>query len=200
MDNVSKIAIVSMTLLSYFIALISAFAVFPYVWLPMGIVLALMGAWWLYRYKYKNRGVLAIALFTNGTFIALGQYLEFIVPAISILVNILGAILTIIMMLLWYYWKEGQRHVQVRIKKEKIEEPSTDNTSPLAKIKILIKLLKKYRKLVKEKGYSHVLAFQFVYVEYQEEKNNKEVKNALDFVLGREVVLQRNEYDQSPDK
>ncbi|MGA5691364.1 hypothetical protein [Cytobacillus pseudoceanisediminis] len=108
MDNVSKTAIVSMTLLSYFIALISAFAVFPYVWLPIGIVLALMGAWWLYRYKYKNRGVLAIALFTNGTFIALGQYLEFIVPAISILVNILGAILTIIMMLLWYYWKEGQ--------------------------------------------------------------------------------------------
>ncbi|MGA5691363.1 hypothetical protein [Cytobacillus pseudoceanisediminis] len=91
-------------------------------------------------------------------------------------------------------------HVQVRIKKEKIEEPSTDNTSPFEKIKLLIKLLKKYRKLVKEKEYSHVLAFQFVYVEYQEEKNNKEVKNALDFVLGREVVLQRNEYDQSPDK
>lgn len=201
MDRITRIIMVLFTIIGYVISLVSAIFVFPYIWLPVGVMLALIGVFWLYKYKYKNRGVLAISIFTNGTFVALGQYLEIIVPAISILINILGVIMSVLMMLIWYYWKEGQRHVRIRVKNEKVEEDS-ENHNPgfFEKAKFILFLIKKQEKYRKEKGYSRILAFQFAYVEFQEEKRKQEEKNALDFVLGKEVILQRNEYDQSPDK
>lgn len=200
MDKLSKFAIPLMTILSYVFSLFSALYVFPYIWLPLGIMFTLLGLFWISQYTHRNRGVVSIALFTNGTFISLGQYLETVVPAISILVNILGVILSFVMMLIWYYWKEGQRHVQIRIKQEKAVEEVQKDTNIFQKIKVFIRLLKRQRSLVKEKGYSSKLAFQFAYIEYQEEKDKQEEKNSLDFILGREVILQRNEYDQSQGK
>lgn len=200
MDRLTKFAIPLMTILSYVFSLLSALFVFPYIWLPLGIVFVLLGLYWISQYTHRNRGVIAIALFTNGTFISLGQYLETVMPAISFLINILGVVLSFVMMLLWYYWKEGQRHVQVRIKQEKVDEEIKKDTNIFNTIKLLFYLKKRQKNLIKEKGYSRKLAFQFAYIEYQEEKEKKEEKNALDFILGKEVILQRNEYDQSEGK
>jgi hypothetical protein len=195
---ITKLIIIVTTILSYLLAFISAIVVFPYLWLPIGLLFGLLGAFWLYKYTHKNRGVLSVAIFTNGTFVALGQYLETVVPAVSIIVNILGVVLTLVMMMLFYYWKEGQRHVQVRVKQEKmvIEE----EISSFEKLRLFITLLKKQRTLIKSKGYPKLLAFQFALVEYHEERANLAKNNAIDFVLGKEVILQRNEYDQSTIK
>lgn len=151
------------------------------------------------NHLYANKGLIGVALITNSIFIGLGQYLEFYIPLISFITNILGVVLSIFSIVVFYYWKEGQRHVEVRIKNEKIEEV-IQKPSLIGRIKLFITLSKKYKKLVKEKGYSKILAIQFLYVEYQEEKMKKEEKNALDFILGKEVILQRNEYDQTSSK
>ncbi|MEQ2529170.1 hypothetical protein WMO40_21075 [Bacillaceae bacterium CLA-AA-H227] len=151
------------------------------------------------NYLYAKKGLVGVALITNSIFIGLGQYLEYYVPLISFITNILGAVLSIFAVVIFYYWKEGQRHVEVQIKNEKVEEV-TKKLSLYEKIKLLIGFITRYRRLRKEKQYSTVLALQFLYIEYQEEKYKKEEKNALDFILGREVILQRNEYDRSPEK
>ncbi|WP_019156940.1 hypothetical protein [Robertmurraya massiliosenegalensis] len=159
----------------------------------------LIGAYLLGKYLHGNKGIIGIALITNAVFIGLGQYLEFYISLISFVTNIMGVILSFIVMVIFYYWKEGQKHYEVRIKNEKVEE-ELPKVSIEEKIKLLITLLKKARKYHKEKGYSKKLAFQFAFVEIQEEKSKVEEKNALDFVLGKEVILQRNEYDQNPQK
>lgn len=113
--------------------------------------------------------------------------------------NFLGIILSVISVVIFYYWKEGQRRVQIRVKNEKAFEPVRNKTF-LEVIKIAFKIVLRTISIKKEKGYSLILAFQFAYVEYHEDQMKKEEKNALDFVLGKVVILQRNEYDQSPNK
>jgi hypothetical protein len=168
----------------------------PYSSLAISGIYLLIGIFLLSNYLYANKGLIGIAIITNSTFIGLGQYLEFYFPLASIVTNLMGGILSFVAIVVFYYWKEGQRHIQVRIKNEKVQE-TTKKENPLKKIKFLFQLLRKQRKLVKEKGYSNSLAFQFIYVEYQEEKSKAEEKNALDFILGKEVTLQRNEYNQT---
>jgi hypothetical protein len=197
MRNITVFIIGLTAIFSYLAALISALFVFPYLWVPLGISYLSIGLFGLFRYKYRKRGVVSIAIFTNGTMIAFGQYLESYIPGASIPVNLVGSVLSFLMMIVWYYFSEGRRHVEVRVKQEKVmkEEPK----SSFENIRTLIYFIKKTIEFRKNNGYPFFLAFQFVYVEYQEEKSTKSKKNALDFVLGVEVKLQRNEYDQSPE-
>ncbi|MFS0783494.1 hypothetical protein [Bacillus sp. 1P06AnD] len=191
--------IIGLTLIfSYGVSIVSAIMVLPFIWLVIGVILAVLGGSWLFVYKYNHKSVPAIAIFTNGVFTALGQYLESVFPASSILINTLGMVLTIFMMLLWYYWKEGQRHVEVRVKKEKVIDEPAEANSIFERLRFLLSLRKRQKQLMKEKQYPSVLAFQFAYVEHKENEMKKEEKNALDFILGQEVELKRNEYDQSP--
>lgn len=183
---------------SYLIALISAFLVFPYLWLVLSLILTALGGFYLYKYRFNNTGVSAIGIFTNGVFIALGQYLENYVPAISIPVNLFGAALTIPMMILFYYWKEGQRRVEVRVKHEKAEEIVVD-MSIWQRYKVFRNIRKRKNELMVEKKIPTLLAWQYAYVEYREALEKEKEVNALYFVLGREVVLERNEYDQNPE-
>jgi hypothetical protein len=170
----------------------------PYLTFSIVIIYSIVGIYILSNYLYANKGLVGIALITNSIFIGLGQYLEFYVPLASFVTNILGALLSFFSIIVFYYWKEGQRHVQVRVKNERAEDIIKKNKP--SSIKIGYQLLKRQRQLVKDKGYSQLLAFQFAYVEYHEDQIKKEEKNAIDFILGREVILQRNEYDQSPNK
>lgn len=200
MSKLIKLSIVVVMFLSYPFAFISALLVNPYLWIPIGLMMATLGLVGLYQYTYKNHGVVALAVFTNGTFISLGQYLETIVPAISILVNFIGILLSILMMVVWYYWKEGHKQVNVRIKREKVDSVPKAELSAIEKLQLFISFITRFKELVKVKKYSPLLALQFVYVEHQEKLHYKEEKNSLDFILGEEVLLERNEYDQSPDR
>lgn len=198
-DSIVITTIILFTVLSYIASLISA--LFPYliVWLPIGLCLAIISLIWLVRYKFKNRAVLSIAMFTNGVMIALGQYLETIVPAISLLVSLLGGLLSLLMMVVWYYFKEGKRHVEVRIKREVEMVEYSEQQSIRDRLREL-RMIKKRAKELSLEGCEKILAYQIAWVEFAEEKALKEEKNSLDFVLGREVYLSRNEYDQSPDR
>lgn len=182
---------------SYFFSFISAMLVMPFIWIPVGIGYALLGLFWLYLYKYKNRGVVAMGIFTVGTFVAFGQYLEFYLPAASIVVNLFGSVLSLGMMLIWYYFKEGQRRLEVRVKKEKFETEQIKEENIFDKIRHLKKILTLQKEVKKDTDYSSWMAFETAYVQYFEEIERQNQKNAVDFNLMREVVMMRNEYDQS---
>lgn len=193
-----KISLVFLTISVYFFALITAMLIIPYLFITIAMIYLLVGIYNFVKNMYSNAGLLGMALITNSIFIALGQYLEFYFPLSSIATNVFGVIASIVTVLVFYYWREGQKHVKVRIKNEKRDE-SIQKVSILDRIKFLATLIKRQRQLVTDKRYSQMLALQFAYIEYQEEKTKKEENNSIDFVLGKEVILQRNEYDQSTD-
>lgn len=195
----SKPILALLTISIYVFSFISVFLTKPYWIISIAILYLFIGLFLLSNYLYTNKSLVGIALITNSVFVGLGQYLELYFPLASIITNLFGGILSIVSVIVFYYWKEGKRHVQVRIKNERQEEKPTKDGS-LSKFKVFIRLLKRQRALVREKGYSHGLALQFAYVEYQEEQRKSEEKNALNFVLGREVILQRHEYDNRSEK
>lgn len=195
----TKPVLTILTISIYIFSLVSAIIVKPYWSISIAVIYLLIGIYIMSNFLYSNKGLVGIALITNSIFVGLGQYLEYYIPLISFLTNILGAALSIFSVVIFYYWKEGQRRVQIHIRNERLED-TQKKASKFSKILIVLKLFKRQRELIKEKGYPKMLAFQFAYIESLEEKMKKEEKNALDFVLGKEVILQRNEYDQSPEK
>jgi hypothetical protein len=186
--------------LSYVISILAALMVLPLIWLPTGIILTIFGGIFFYKYRLHNAGLISIAIFTNGVFISLGQYLEYYVPAISIPVNIFGSVFTFPIMLIFYYWKEGQRRVEIRVKQEKLIEEELPKFNAWDKFRLFLKLRKRKKQIAKSKGIGNILAWQYAYVEYKEEIEKQDELNSLDFILGKEVILQRNEYDQNQIK
>jgi hypothetical protein len=186
--------------LSYVISILAALMVLPLIWLPTGIILTIFGGILFYKYRLHNAGLISIAIFTNGVFISLGQYLEYYVPAISIPVNIFGSVFTFPIMLIFYYWKEGQRRVEIRVKQEKLIEEELPKFNAWDKFRLFLKLRKRKKQIAKSKGIGNILAWQYAYVEYKEEIEKQDELNSLDFILGKEVILQRNEYDQNQIK
>lgn len=176
------------------ISLISAFVVQPYVWLLIGIVLVILGAMQFAKYKFHNRGVYGIGTFIMGLFISLGQFLEFYMPLASIVTNFIGFISSIPLMIVFYYWKEGQKNKQVRIKQEK-ESVVVKEETLLEKLKFCYKIIKFFKDTGKDLSFWKRLGNAYVLAD--KEKNYVELKNAVDFHFIQEVQLNRNEYDQT---
>lgn len=194
-----KIPLVFLTISVYLFALIATVVIKPYLFIPLSLIYLLIGVYVLINNLYSNTGLMGVMLLVISTCIGLGQYLDFYFPLSSFLTNIFGAMFSLVAVVVFYYWKEGQRHVKVRIKNEKVDD-SIQKVAILERIKFLASLIKRQRQIVKDKGYSQLLALQFAYIEYQEEKMKIEANNLINFVLGKEVLLQRNEYDQSSER
>lgn len=184
---------------SYALAFVSAMLVIPWLWIPIGIVTLLMGLAGLYFYRFKNRGVVAMGLFTVGTFVAFGQYLEYYLPAASIFINIFGVALSVIMMVLWYYFKEGHKRKEVRVKKEKFEVEEM-KVKEVGSVRFLWRVIRRYLKVKKAHPYGNVDAWAIAYYEVDKELTDKPRMNAIDFDLARKVAMVRNEYDQTTDR
>lgn len=176
--------------------MISAFIVQPYIWIVIGGVLAIIGAIQFAKYKYHNRGVYGIGTFTLGVFIALGQYLELYIPLASIVVNFIGFIVSIPLMVVFYYWKEGQKKVEVRIKRERDNLADTQNKRTfIEKIRMIQRFFQLFETTNKEWKWSFRLKKSYALLHH--ELNNQSKKNAVDFTILEEVTLNRNEYDQT---
>lgn len=176
--------------------MISAFIVQPYVWLVIGCVLAIIGATQFAKNKYHNRGVYSMGTFTVGVFIALGQYLEFYLPLASIVINFIGFIVSIPLMVVFYYWKEGQKKVEVRVKREQEDLVNTPNKRTFIE---KIRIVQRFLQLLKTTDKEWTLSFRMKksYAMLHKEMNLIAEKNAIDFTILQEVSLNRNEYDQT---
>lgn len=181
-------------LFSLLISAVSAFIVQPYLWLVTGIILAVFGVIQFAKYKYHNRGVYGMGTFTIGVFVALGQYLELYIPLASIVVNFIGFICSIPLMVVFYYWKEGQKNVEVRVKRER-EVLSDNKRTFIQKIRILVRFLQLFKTTNKEWKWSFRLKKSYALL--HQEQNYQGSKNAVDFAILQEVTLNRNEYDQT---
>lgn len=180
---------------SLVISLVSAFIVQPFIWWIFGIGMTIVGVIQFARYKYLNRGVYGVGIFTVGTFITLGQYLEMYFPLASIVTNFIGFIVSIPLMVVFYYWKEGQKNVEIRIRHEKDTVGIDNKRTFIENIRIFNRFIQLFKTTDKE--WKWTFRIKKSYAMLYQELNQKELKNAIDFTILQEVTLNRNEYDQT---
>ena len=148
----------------YIVSLFSAFLVKPYIWLIIGLFYSGYGMYSLAKNRYRNQGVVAIAIFANGLFIALGQYLERFFPIVSIFTNLLGVIASFLLMVVFYYWKEGQKKQEIIIRQTKVVE--VVKVSFATRIKTVFKKLNEMQKFKKAHTVSPLFTLKYAFIKF----------------------------------
>lgn len=179
----------------YIVSLVSAFYVKPYLWLVIGLLFTIYGMYSFTQNRFLNRGVASVAIFTNGIFIALGQYLEFYIPIASIFTNLFGFFASFPLMIVFYYWKEGHKKQDIIIRQKKVEV--VIKTSPVERIKIFIRILRELQQFKKTHSVSPWFSLKYTIIKTIYLDQNIRKNNAIDFTLGRRATLERSEHDQT---